>query len=92
VPSRDEVTHLLDRGLSYAETGRRLGIGAGLAFMIATGVAADGSETDASAEAGGPDRPSSPQQLVNPPAHNPTTSAVVLRWVRTRAAADLPGA
>jgi hypothetical protein len=45
VPSRDEVKALLDQGHSYEMAGRALGIPAGLAYMIATGLPAEGSDS-----------------------------------------------
>ena len=84
------MSRLLDAGHSYETAARELHIPAGLAFMIATGLPADGS--------GGPSPqelaakrvlPGSSQQLVNPPALNPTRSETVMAWVRQRAAREL---
>jgi hypothetical protein len=44
VPTREQVRELLGEGLDYADAGRRLGIPAGQAYLIATGLPADGSE------------------------------------------------
>ena len=43
--TREQVRALLGEGLDYAAAGRRLGIPAGQAYLIATGVPADGSDT-----------------------------------------------
>jgi hypothetical protein len=77
---------LLESGDSYEVVAERLGIPAGLAFMIATGSPADGSEL---ASAGDSRVAGSTQTLVNPPAHNPTRKECVLEWVKMRAERDL---
>lgn len=88
--TRDQVEGLLGQGHSYASAARELGIRPGLAYMIATGHPADGSEPPAPGErdAGG-ELPASSQDLVNPPPFNPTTSQTVIEWVRMRARRDL---
>jgi hypothetical protein len=73
MPTRDQVTELLDHGHSYETAARELHIPAGRAYMIATGLPADGSS----------------QHLVNPPPFNPTRNTEVLKWVRERAAREL---
>lgn len=76
---RGRIRALLSAGRDYEHAGRELGIPAGLAHMVATGLPADGSSA----------RNSEPtQQLVNPPAHNPTSKEEVHEWIRQRAAAD----
>jgi len=47
VPSRKQVRELVDGGHSYETAARQLGIPVGLAYMIATGKPAAGSEVDA---------------------------------------------
>jgi hypothetical protein len=92
MPTRAQVVALLDDGLSYEEAGRKLRIPPGQAYMIATGVPADGSDTPHPAElAGRPVRAGTSQPLVNPPAHNPTRDETVVAWVRMRAERDLDG-
>jgi hypothetical protein len=89
VPTREQVRELLDSGMDYEAAGRRLGIPAGQAYLIVTGVPADGSDTI-------PDGTreesryllSSSQRLSNPPAHNPVSKDSVRRWMAARAAAD----
>jgi hypothetical protein len=78
-PLRDRIRALLSAGGDYERAGRELGIPPGLAHLVATGLPADGSSA----------RNSEPtQQLVNPPAHNPTATEEVHRWIRQRATAD----
>ena len=93
MPSKEQVTELLDQGHTYATAARELRISAGLAFMVATGLPADGSGIPSPEElaekrvlAG------SSQHLSNPPVFNPTRNAAVIDWVRARAARELgPG-
>ena len=88
--TRAQVLELLEDGHSYETAGRKLKIPAGLAFMIATGLPADGSDAPAPAET--LDKrlmPSSTQHLVNPLAFNPTRNSAVVEWVRERAAREL---
>lgn len=88
--TRDQVLALLDEGHTYETAARELDIPPGRAFMIATGLPADGGTSPA---AGRPvsERAleGSPQRLVNPPPHNPTRSDEVMEWVRGRAAREL---
>ena len=89
---KDEVLDLVRSGLDYEQIGARLGIPPGRAYLIATGLPADGSHalTDADRR-----RPGfvegSTQHLVNHGPVNPTRREDVLAWVRRRAAADLGG-
>jgi hypothetical protein len=92
MPTQDHVRELLDRGHSYEMVARELHIPAGQAYMIATGRPADGSDTPSPEELR--DEPllsGSSQQLVNPPAANPTRNTRVMDWVRRRAARELKG-
>jgi hypothetical protein len=90
VATRAQVTRLLDEGHSYETAGRELGISPGQAFMIATGLPADGSDASPPEEL---ERrrvpPGSSQHLSNPPAFNPTRKPRVMDWVRERAAREL---
>lgn len=91
MPTREQVLVLLDSGHTYEMAGRELGIPAGRAFMIATGLPADGSD-DPSLAARHYDAQqgaASPQRLVNPLVAGPTANEGVLRWVRDRAARQL---
>ncbi|PVZ06857.1 hypothetical protein [Actinomycetospora cinnamomea] len=85
MPTRGQVSRALAGGTDYAAAGRALGIPAGQVYMIMTGVPADGSGTTRAGEA--PEGVlKTAQQLVHPPAQNPTTKPAVHRWVARRAA------
>ena len=88
--TREQVLALLDEGHSYETAGRALHIPPGQAFMIATGLPADGSDSPHPDELRGrPALPSSSQGLVNPAAFNPTHTGDVAAWVRERAVREL---
>jgi hypothetical protein len=89
VPTKEQVRELLGEGLDYAAAGRKLGIPAGQAYLIATGVAADGSDTIPDSVLARRDGllPTS-QHLSNPPHENPTSKESVREWMRARAAGD----
>jgi hypothetical protein len=90
VATREQVMRLLDSGHTYETAARELGIPAGRAFMLATGLPADGSYAPSPEDL---ERkrvlPGSSQHLVNPPPYNPTRKEYVLDWVKRRAARDL---
>lgn len=89
MPTKDQVRRLLDGGVDYETVGRTLGIPPGQAYLIATGVAADGS--DSVPDQDGEQRPGflpSSQRLANPPHENPTSKESVRQWLRARVAAD----
>jgi len=89
VPSRLAVLAELGDRPDYEAAGRRWGIPPGLAFMIATGLPADGSDGLAPEDYRRPGMlEGSTQHLVNPPAANPTTKPHILEWIRRRARAD----
>ncbi|HEU5385708.1 MAG TPA: hemerythrin domain-containing protein [Streptosporangiaceae bacterium] len=89
--TREQVRQLLDGGLDYRAAARELRIPAGQAYMIATGVPADGSDSIPDEEMARRDDllPAS-QHLANPPHHNPTTKEQVRAWIKARVAADEP--
>ena len=90
MPSREQVLTLLDEGHSYETAGRLLHIAPGQAYLIATGLPADGSDTPRPREQQGrPVLPGSTQHLVNPPPFNPTGNPKIVRWVQDRAAREL---
>jgi hypothetical protein len=93
MPTRAQVLELLEEGHNYETVGRALHIPPGQAFMIATGLPADGSDTPHPEELRAkPVLPAGSQDLVNPPALNPTRDETVIAWVKARAARDLePG-
>lgn len=88
--TRDQVLERLRRGESYEEVGAGLGIPPGQAYLVATGLPADGGDTLAPEDTGREGMiPTSTQHLANPPSsHNPTKKEHVLSWVRDRASAD----
>jgi len=87
--TREQVRRLLDGGLDYQAAAQELRIPAGQAYMIATGVPADGSDSVPDEEMARRDDllPAS-QHLANPPHHNPTTKEQVQAWIKARVAAD----
>lgn len=90
MPTRDEVRKRIDAGASYEEVGRTLGIPPGQAYMIATGVAADGSDGLSPEEL---DRrlgalAGSTQHLANPETEVPKDDPRVAQWRRDRALGD----
>lgn len=90
MPTRAQVLELLDAGHSYETAGRALHIPPGQAFMIATGLPADGSDAPHPEELRDkPVLPGSSQHLVNPAPFNPTRDDTVVAWVQERAAREL---
>ncbi|MBV9204631.1 MAG: hemerythrin domain-containing protein [Actinobacteria bacterium] len=89
MPTREQVRELLGDDLDYEAAARQLGIPAGQAYMIATGVPADGSDTIPDHDMARRDDllPSS-QHLSNPPHENPAQREPVRRWLADRVAAD----
>jgi hypothetical protein len=88
VPTRDQVLAVLDGGADYAAAAARLGIHPGLAYLIATGLPADGSDVVTQAENRRPGvRPGSSQHLADPRPHEPDVGEVVHTWLRRRAQA-----
>lgn len=87
--SRRTVLGLLDQGLDYPEISRRTGVSAGTAYLIATGMPADGGDsyTQEMRERPGAFQSRS-QLLVHPAEQNPTTKPEILAWVTDRVAAD----
>lgn len=93
--TKEQVLELLRTGASIDAAARRLGIPAGRAYMIATGVPADYSDSlgpedyeREGLELGGT------QALLGVPAYNPNQPGDhpdVMEWVRRRAATDLEG-
>src|SRR3954454_2310152 len=92
LPTRAAVLALIERGLSYGAAGDRLNINAGLAYMIATGLPADGGDALTEEDRARPGFvTSSTQHLSNPqPPENPTTNEAVLHWIKQRAHSDPP--
>lgn len=88
--TREQVLAAVKAEHSWEVAAQTLGVKPGLAFMVATGVPADGSGVpDLDGRTGPGPAPSSPQSLVNPRAHNPLRNDLVEAWVRGRAAREL---
>ncbi len=86
----EQVRRLLAAGRSWEEAARELRIRPGLAFLIETGIPADGSGTPELEGRTGPGPTlTSPQSLVNSRAHNPVRNEQVDAWVRGRASREL---
>ncbi|MGV9596938.1 hypothetical protein ACWDR1_09730 [Streptosporangium sandarakinum] len=89
MPSKEQVLRLLSQGRDYEEIAGILGVPAGQAYLIATGIPADGGDTVTRGRLGRPGvLPSRSQHLVNPREINPTGRGDVHRWVRRRAWGD----
>lgn len=93
--TKEQVLELVRDGETYESAGRRLGIPAGQAYMIATGIPADGSDS-----LGADDYRreglalGATQELLGVPLNDgrrPGEAAVVLDWVRSRARSDNGG-
>ena len=90
--TRAQVLGLVEGGASYEEIGARLGIPAGQAYMIGTGLPADGSMALTPEERLRPGVLGQSTQHLSNPAHvNPTVKPEVLDWIRQRAARDQGG-
>jgi Hemerythrin HHE cation binding domain len=89
LPTKQQVLAALDGGTDYRAAAARLGIHPGLAYLIATGMPADGSDVPTPEEL---ERPgvlsTSTQHLANPPASKPESPEVVHDWLRRRAQSD----
>ncbi len=92
MPTAQQVLELIRSGDSVEAAARRLGIPAGKAYMIATGIPADFSDSlgrdDYAREAF---RRGGTQALLGVPEHNPNRpedKPEVMAWVRERAGAD----
>jgi hypothetical protein len=86
MPSKQQVLRLVDLGHGYPEIGRLLDIPAGQAYLVATGIPADGGDTVTGRQRERPGMlPSHSQRLVNPREVNPSHSDRVHEWVRARA-------
>lgn len=86
---REQVLGLVETVHGYEEIGARLGIAPGLAYLVATGLSADGSDAPSSDPGQRTGFVASSQHLANPRlAQNPTSRDRVHAWVRRRVAAD----
>ncbi len=81
---------LLAQQRTYPEIAAELGIRPGLAYLLATGLPADGSAAIAPDDRMRPGFQSgSTQLLTNPPGSSPLVKPDILAWVSERAAHDL---
>jgi len=88
VPTSDQVRRLLEQGHDYPEIARRLRVPPGQAYLIGTGMPADGSDTYTDAERQRPGVLPSAQHLLGLSADNPKTKQAVLSWIKARVSAD----
>jgi hypothetical protein len=89
VPTKEQVLAVLAGGTDYPAAAARLGIPPGLAYLIATGMPADGSDVHTPEELERPGvRRTSTQHLANPRAESPDAQRVVHEWLRRRARGD----
>lgn len=88
MPTSERVRRLLERGYDYPEIARRLGVPPGQAYLIGTGMPADGSDTYTDSERQRPGVLPSAQHLLGPSADNPTAKQAVLSWIKARVSAD----
>jgi hypothetical protein len=90
--TKDQVLALIRDGDTYEAAGRHLGIPPGKAYMIATGIPADGSDSLSAEDMKREGlRIGSTQHLLGVPHHNPNTPderRPVMDWVRDRARVD----
>ena len=89
MPTRDQVRRLLlNDGLDFRAVSEKLGIPPGQAYLIATGISADGSDTITGEDAKRPGFLPSSQHPANPPRDNPRTKDSVAAWLKARVASD----
>ncbi|MDQ3900373.1 MAG: hemerythrin domain-containing protein, partial [Actinomycetota bacterium] len=88
MPTRDQVRRLLEQGHDYPEIARRLGVPPGQAYLIGTGIPADGGDTYTDAERQRPGVLPTAQHLLGLGAENPTTKETVLNWIKARVSTD----
>lgn len=89
MPTQQQVLAALGGGTDYEAAAARLGINPGLAYLIATGFPADGSDVVTAEERQRPgELPGSTQHLVNPRAESPDAREVVRDWLRARVRRD----
>ncbi len=89
MPTKSVVMSMVRSGKSYEEVGGELGLTAGAAYLIATGLPVDGSDGVYYLP---PEREGaldgSTQHLSNPPTEVPKSSSTTEQWVRRRASSD----
>lgn len=90
MPSRPQLLARLRGSYRYEEVAEELGIPPGLAYMIVTGLPADGSDVLGPEELEGREGllEGTTQSLVNPPTEMPKHNSRVEKWMKQRVAAD----
>lgn len=90
MPTRTQVLARVRRAHTYEEIGEEFHIPPGQAYMIATGMPADGSDVLTREQQRNREGlvEGSTQHLVNPDTEIPEHQSVVERWMKARAAAD----
>jgi transposase len=88
LPSRERVLALVQTGHTYEQAARALGVEPGLAYLLATGVAADGSDSLSPEDRQRPGLLASSQALANPPLRHTERKPETVAWVKARAAKD----
>ncbi|MDG9705256.1 hypothetical protein [Streptomyces sp. DH37] len=90
MPTREQVLRLLESGLDYGAAGERLGVSPGQAYMIATGLPADGGDPVTAEQTRRPGVPRSGgvQELAHAGSADPGARESVHRWLRRRALSD----
>lgn len=88
--TREQIVAQLNGGKDFEAAAQALGISPGLAFMVATGIPADGSGVpELPRVSAGLESPASPQQFVNRRGKNPLSNDRVDAWIQARAAREL---
>ncbi len=90
MPTRAQLLERVQRAHTYEEIGEEFLIPPGQAYLIATGLPADGSDVVTDEQAAGRMGlvEGSTQHLVNPPTDMPQHQKTVEEWMRQRVAAD----
>lgn len=90
VVTRRQVLELVEAGRSFEQAAAELGLRPGAAYLVATGLPADGSAALGEDDLARPGAlRGSTQQLANPPQDDPSHRAEVQLWMAARAARDL---
>ena len=93
MPTKEQVLALYEASKDYGRVGEALGVPAGRAYLIATGMPADAGDALAPDELGRPGAiRGSTQHLVHrgAKADDPSTRETAHRWIEHRAASDAP--
>jgi hypothetical protein len=88
MPTRQAVLKLVEEGHTYHETGLRLGVPPGLAYLAATGVPTDSSDGLSAEDLARPGMLLAAQGLSDPRTEAPDRSSHVRAFLSARASAD----